>query len=806
MQTVQAFLARHPRWVVAIVLAFGLLVLGASLYTMGIQIGDPYPGFFYTPDRIVSSYSLHDATGWQAGLRPWDRILAVDGQHPNELSRLVQEAGIGGIVTYTVERDSQTLQFAVPTMEFTADILLGSFPPYVLYSVLCFALGLFVYWRDPGSRLGQYLLMYLVLWGAVTGPNCEYFASQVKWSAWVFHPWIATICVSGWIFFWSFPADRARVKLLARWRLVRSFALFGMFVIACFLVLYALAQRLDQRWTWNLYTLAISWVAFILLAGGSAINKGLPLLRIIRRKGVDARMRRQALVLLVGISVGLGGVIIWCWIPFGLHGSPPWGPPWPIGAVLGIVYPLAIAYAVLRYQLFDIQVVVRKGLIYSLLTAALTAIFLLLALLTGYLFQALTGQQSLLVAILPALLVAFLFQPARSRIQTFVDRAFFRQQYEARHAMAAFTGELGTLRDREEVVRLVLDTVQGTLGAGSSVFYLADAEGGYRPAGNGAGQPMPPESALPGSLIRQPRPLVAVPDSTAPEIEELRKAGLRLAAPLFAGDRLLGILALGEKRSGQLYTQADQEMLMTLAQGAALALENARLHQERLAIMRQQLAQVTVAQEEERQRIARELHDGVGPALASMNLRLRAVHSLLGEEEPAAAELEEIAEMATGHVRDIRRLIYDLRPAALDELGLVPALRDYLLRRQREQGLVIDFRATHSQRLPAPVETALFRIAQEAVNNAIKHAATETVAVTLTRANGGVQLCVADDGRGFEPHAPRSSRHVGLWSMRERVEQLGGDFQVRSAPGQGTTLTAWVPLNLEEEPWTPSAS
>ena len=793
-----SFLARHPRWVVSIVLALGLLVWGLSLYSMGIQIGGPFPGFFYTPDRIVSSYTPQEYTGWQAGLRPWDRILAVDGQHPDELSRLVQEAGIGGTLTYTV-------QFTVPTMEFTGAIPLRYCPPFLLYTFASFALGIFVYWRNPGSRLGQYLLMYLVLWGAVTGPLFEYFLSQVKWSAWLFHPWIAAICVSGWSFFWSFPADRARKDLLARWPLLRAFALFGITLIAAFTVLYALARGTDQPWAWRLYTLAISWVAFVLLAGGSAVLKSLPLLLIIRRKTTEPRIRRQALVLLAGITVGLGGVMLLCWVPFGLHLSPPGAPPWPLAGLLGLVYPLSIVYAVLRYQLFDIRVVLRAGLIYSLLTASLTAIFLVLSLLSGYVFQWLTGQESLIVALIPALLVAFLFQPARSRIQTFVDRTFFRRQVEARQALAAFSRELSTLRDRQEVVHLVLGTVRDTMGVQDARLYLADgshaehARAEYSRAGNGGGDSIAAGSNLVTWLSTERRPLVVVPDSPALEVRELRDAGLSLAVPLLSGDRLQGILTLGAKRSGELYTQEEIETLATLAHSATLALENARLHEERLAILRQQLAQVTQAQEEERQRIARELHDGVGPALASMNLRLRTTRKLLERDQDAAArELEELADLSQDNVRDIRRMIYDLRPAALDELGLVPALRQYLNRCQREYHLQIGFSASEAERLPAPVETALFRIVQEAVNNVVKHAGARRVEVSLARDDGFVALGVADDGQGFDPSAPRSGQHIGLSSMRERVVQLGGRFELQSGEGQGTVLNAWLPVEAGE--------
>lgn len=221
----------------------------------------------------------------------------------------------------------------------------------------------------------------------------------------------------------------------------------------------------------------------------------------------------------------------------------------------------------------------------------------------------------------------------------------------------------------------------------------------------------------------------------------------------------------------------------------------ASLHEERMAVLREQFAKVTAAQEEERQRIARELHDGLGPALASLNIRLLTVRKLLERDgHPTAGEIEELAEQAQASMRDIRRLIHDLRPVALDELGLVPALREHLARCEREHGLVIDFAAEEGKRLPAPVETTLFRIVQEAVNNVLRHAQAQHVQVILMRDEDHVKLHVTDDGQGFDVQLPRSGVHIGLWSMRERVEQLGGQFEVRSAPGQGTIVTAVVPL------------
>jgi signal transduction histidine kinase len=793
LSALSAFTMQRPRWMVAGVILLTGLVWGVSLYSIASQIGGPFPGFFYAPDRIVSGFTPQDFTGWQAGLRPWDRIVAVNGQHWREWRHLVRETGIGGTLVYTVERGDQRLQIALPTMEFTFEILLRFIPGWLLFAALFLAIGIFVYARNPTGRLNRYLLLYLLLWASAMSLFWEYQISQYKWMAYLFQPWAGITSVTGWVFFWSFPADQARKEFLARWPLIPAFIALGVVATIYFPALFFLASRLDQPEWWRFYTLSATWGFFLIFAGGSVFNKTFPLLQIALKKGTSPLIRQQALVLLVGIGLGLSGFIVLTWAPGAIHFPPPANTQW--GAVIGSLYPLSIGYAILRYQLFDIRVVVRKGLVYSLLTATLTAVFLLLSLLTGYLFQKLTGQQSFLTTLLPALLVAFLFQPAHGRIQTFVDRAFFRREYEVRQTLTGFSQGLSTLREQGEVVRLVLDTVTETLGAQGAALWLLD-DGQYRPAEAGLAGALPAAGDLVAWLDQERRPLPLLPDDRSPQAEDLRQVGATLAVPLLAGENLLGILTLGEKGSGDLYSQEDLELLSTLAHSATLALENARLHEERMAILRQQLAQVTAAQEEERRRIARELHDGVGPALASLNIRLHTARKLLERDQDlAAGEIEELAELAQANIQDIRRLIYDLRPAALDELGLVPALREYVARYREEQGLEMTLALPEledDERLPAPVETALFRIAQEALNNVAKYAQARRVEVIMTRDRSGVTLRIADDGRGFDPEAPRPGTHVGLWSMRERVKQLGGRFEIESAPGRGTKLTITV--------------
>lgn len=767
------------------------LVWGIALWSIGGQVGRPFPGFLYNPSRVVSGFTPPDFTGPQAGLRPWDQIVAVNGRHWRQMPRLVQEAGIGGTLIYTVERAGQRVDVAVPTMEFTPGIMSRFLPSYFVSSFIFVAIGVFVYLRSPGERLNRYLLAYLLVWAIGGGVVWESYLSQQKWMAYLLAPYAVTAPVAGWVFFWNFPADRTRRRFLARWPLIQAIVALGAGAVLTMLAVRVLADAFDRQGLWHLLVWLEGWPYYITFALGSLPMKILPLVEIAMRN--RARLvRQQAITMIVGLVIGLAGWYAFIWTPAAIHTRPAADTPW--GGLIPAVYPLSVGYAVLRYQLFDIRVVVRKGLVYSLLTATLTAVFVLLALVTGRVFQALTGQPSFLVMLFPALLVAFLFQPVRERIQSFVDRAFFRQEYEERLAVTAFSRGLATLRERGEVVRLVCDTVKETLGAAEADLWLPGRDC-YWAAVAGAERGPIADGPLVAWLELEQRPLRLRPEEAFPAAEALQRVGMALAVPLPLGGRLLGILMLGEKRSGEPYTDADLELLAALGSSAALALENARLHEERVAILREQFMQVAAVQEEERRRIARELHDGVGPSLASLRIRLRTVHKLLDRQQsPLAAEVQELADQAQANIRDIRRLIYDLRPAAL-EFGLVAALREHVARYEQDQGIRVDLTVpSDTPPLAAVLEAALFRIAQEALANVARHARAARAHVALSCDGGHVTLSVADDGQGFDAEAVRDGDHLGLWSMQKRVEQFGGSFRVESRPGQGARITVTIPL------------
>lgn len=238
---------------------------------------------------------------------------------------------------------------------------------------------------------------------------------------------------------------------------------------------------------------------------------------------------------------------------------------------------------------------------------------------------------------------------------------------------------------------------------------------------------------------------------------------------------------------------ADAFNLMAVELGQA-SMERAEREQMRAAYVKGVIA----AQEEERKRIARELHDDTGQALTSLKVGLKTLTDVCGEPElhRRVADLQAITAQTMQNVHDLSR---QLRPSVLDDLGLVAALERYLSECRGRYGLAIDL-AVHGlpdERLDPTLETALYRIVQEALTNAARHAQARTVSVLLERRDGRMLTIVEDDGIGFDTTlADRAGRKLGLFGMQERTELLGGKFTVESAPGHGTSIFVEVPVKI----------
>jgi PAS domain S-box-containing protein len=277
-----------------------------------------------------------------------------------------------------------------------------------------------------------------------------------------------------------------------------------------------------------------------------------------------------------------------------------------------------------------------------------------------------------------------------------------------------------------------------------------------------------------------------------------------LYLPLLVRDRIVGVLeAYGPEALGE----EGSETLISLANQAASALENARLYAElteRENQLRRLVGKLITAQEEERRRVAHDVHDGLAQTAAAAHQHLQAFarHNPPGSPR-GQEELDETLQLVREVVGEARGVIHDLRPTVLDDFGLAAAIR-LQVQMLRSEGLEVGLQeALGDERLPPEVETTLFRVAQEALTNVRKHARAAAVHVVLDRSGRAVRLMVRDEGRGFRPdEATRSNgpgERVGLSGMRERLSLLGGRFELQSEPGSGTTVTAEVEVPTKRE-------
>ncbi|MCH7809126.1 MAG: GAF domain-containing sensor histidine kinase [Chloroflexi bacterium] len=260
-----------------------------------------------------------------------------------------------------------------------------------------------------------------------------------------------------------------------------------------------------------------------------------------------------------------------------------------------------------------------------------------------------------------------------------------------------------------------------------------------------------------------------------------------LGVPIVSGGSVIAAIYLTDKVDAPEFSDEDQEAIEMLAAHAAVAIENARLHERS-----RELSAV-----EERNRLARDLHDSVKQTLFSISLTAEATAQLI-EAEPAEAkaQAETLRDLARQAVEEMRSLIFELRPAELESEGLLETLRKHVDVVRRVSRLDVQLRGDTYETLPVDIERQLLRIAQEALSNAVKHAQATSVKLDLGVTDGRVRLSVRDDGRGFDPDEPGiRSKRLGITSMEERAGELGGELSIESTPGQGTIVVVEAPVD-----------
>lgn len=373
--------------------------------------------------------------------------------------------------------------------------------------------------------------------------------------------------------------------------------------------------------------------------------------------------------------------------------------------------------------------------------------------------------------------------------------AALKRRLQESEALYVVDQAMISVNQPDELLSVICRESVSVTGGNTALITLPSEDGLYQIVKAVAGDGLVPylgtkliaENSLAGLVMTSGQPHVSRSPSTDPLLnQELVQTGRWadvIEAPLRAKDKVLGVLVVGASEPNQ-FDEQDIRLLTLLANQAGIFLQNARLQQgtKQTAVL------------EERNRLARELHDSVTQVLFGLTLNLESASGLMAKRPERAAELiTRSQEMAAEALAEMRSLIFELRPSALQEKGLAMALTNHVNLFRRRQDLAVTLQITVEDRLDPDIEFCLYRVAQEALQNVAKHAKASHVAVSYRAEPGAVTLTVADDGVGIPQTGSSQNQSFGMLGMKERVEAVGGRLTVTTAPGQGTTIQAWIP-------------
>ncbi|MGH2699834.1 MAG: sensor histidine kinase, partial [Actinomycetota bacterium] len=419
---------------------------------------------------------------------------------------------------------------------------------------------------------------------------------------------------------------------------------------------------------------------------------------------------------------------------------------WGIGLV---ALPITMGVAILGYRLYELSLVLNRSLVYFILTVSLVALYVGLV---GLLQGAINRGGGALVA---TGVVAVAFQPLHRITQRAINRLMYGERDEPYAVLSRLSTRLASSLPVEQTLATITEALTSALRIPYAAIELRH-DNGY------------------------------VPEAMQGEPQEVA-----MTLPLIHRGEEVGRLLVSARSPGSAFSSADRRLLEDLARQAGAAAYGVRLLTE-LQTSREKLVG---ALEEERRRIRRDLHDGIGPSLAGMSLQIEAAHNLV-ESDPngAAALLDKMTKETQSMIADVRQLVYGLRPPALDELGLVGALSEQAARFEAGNSIRISVAAEGDlSGLPAATEVAAYRIALEAITNAARHSRGRRCGIMLRRTHELI-VEVRDDGLGLPPGTRWG---VGMASMRERAEELGGTLTIISASAGGIIVRATLPVRSE---------
>lgn len=598
---------------------------------------------------------------------------------------------------------------------------------FVVFSAFCWAAGLLVLRyrsRDWHGLLVSYLLIAL----AAGGPS---FVFMSAWDYTDVPPIIAAVpgltifpmYLALSLFFQTFPDG----KFYPRW------AGLGTLLILANYAVWVLPPPVNLI-SWP-PALASLW---LLLVYGFHI-----VIQAYRyRKFYSKAQRQQTKWLVFSAAVALVSVITVSLFVDNAYGAILEGVLTTIGFYLPIA--VGVTIAILRYHLWDIDVIINRTLVFGALTAILIAVYAVIVTTLGQLVR---DEGSFVVSLLGAGVTAVLFQPLRQRLQTAINRLMFGRRDEPLTVMTELGASLETMLSPDAALRHLVETTAKSLRLPYVAVERADTS----------------ERVASGSLRGEP-----------------------VRFPLIYQAQVIGSLLAASRSPAESLNAADRLVLEGVARQAGAIVHAARLTHD-LQASRQE---ILTTREEERRRLRRDLHDGLGPALATLTLQAEAAREWLPTNPDKSADLlGEIIAGSQSTLAEIRRIVYALRPPALDDLGLLSAVHEQARKLSNSDLKIVVETPDSLPALPAAVEVATYRIIQEALTNVTRHAHARTCKVSLS-INGHMDIAIEDDGVGIP-----TFHHVGvgLKSIYERVDELGGSCQIDSDPGMGTRIKVSLP-------------
>jgi signal transduction histidine kinase len=410
--------------------------------------------------------------------------------------------------------------------------------------------------------------------------------------------------------------------------------------------------------------------------------------------------------------------------------------------------PVGVTVAVVRHQMLDIELVLNRTIVYVVLTGVVVAAYVVTV-------SALGEVAAKKVGVAAVALVALLVAAARDRMQRMVDRALF-----------------GARRDPYAVVARLGERVDAARGPLEALEQLATEL---------------------RSALRLPYVAVQPAAGNLPPVESGADVAGHVDVPIAVHGEPVGMLRVGRRHRGERFRPEEESVLHDTARRAGALMQAAVL----VADLRASRERIVAAREEERRRLRHDLHDGVGPQLAGLALQLDALARRLGDDDENAARVQQLRDRLRATVVEVRRVVDNLRPPALDDVGLVEAVRQQVsayavVGAGNGSRPLVEVTAAGLPELPAAVEVAAYRIITEAVANAVRHGRPSHCDVTLHCGNGSLELTVSDDGTGIPTDATPG---VGIASIRERAAEVGGRLRIDSGPS-GTTIAASLPMEL----------